>query len=95
MTYDNGEGSPKVVQETPFPCQLLRIAQLRQSSFILNLEVDLGRRHDVVLVWLCGRIVNVLVFRLLRLGRHTCQSHYVLVSSLVLSVVSIHYQSRR
>ena len=41
MTYDDGEGSPKVVQETPFPCQLLRIAQLRQSSFILDLKVDL------------------------------------------------------
>ena len=59
MTYDDGEGSPKVVQKTPFSCQLLCIAQLGQSSFILNLEVDLGRRHGVGLVWLCGTIVNV------------------------------------
>lgn len=72
MTYDDGEGSPEIVQKTPFPCQLLCITQLRQSSLILNLEVDLGRRHGVVLVWLCGTMVNVFVLGRLRFGRYTC-----------------------
>ena len=63
MTYNDGERSSKVVQETPFSRQLLCIAQLRQTSFILDLEVDLRGRHGAVLAWLCGRMVNVIALR--------------------------------
>ena len=47
LAYNDGKGCSEVVQETPFSAQFLRISQLCQTAFILNLEVDVGvGRHD-------------------------------------------------
>lgn len=47
---DDGEGGSKIVQPTPVSQQLLRVAQFRQSTLILNLLVDNASRHLVGLL---------------------------------------------
>ena len=54
LAYNDGKGCAEVVQSTPFSSQFLCITQLCQTSFILNLEVDLGRRH-VRIYWIFCR----------------------------------------
>ncbi len=43
--HNDGEGYAEIVQQAPFSPQFLRISQLCQTPFILNLEIDLGGRH--------------------------------------------------